>query len=104
DVKFTDKDDFRTRMPQFTPEAYDANQELMEMIRTISKEKNCTPAQLSLAWMINKKPYIIPIPGTRKNNRLKENLESANVYLTEEEVAKIDSLLDKVPMSDLYGR
>lgn len=104
DVKFTDKDDFRTRMPQFTPEAYDANQELMEMIRTISKEKNCTPAQLSLAWMINKKPYIIPIPGTRKSNRLKENLESANVYLTEEEVAKIDSLLDKVPMSDLYGR
>ena len=104
DVKFTDKDDFRTRMPQFTPEAYDANQELMEMIRTISKEKNCTPAQLSLAWMINKKPYIIPIPGTRKSNRLKENLESANVYLTEEEVAKVDSLLDKVPMSDLYGR
>ena len=104
DVKFTDKDDFRTRMPQFTPEAYDANQELMEMIRTISKEKNCTPAQLSLAWMINKKTYIIPIPGTRKSNRLKENLESANVYLTEEEVAKIDSLLDKVPMSDLYGR
>ena len=104
DVKFTDKDDFRTRMPQFTPEADHANQELMEMIRTISKEKNCTPAQLSLAWMINKKPYIIPIPGTRKNNRLKENLESANVYLTEEEVAKIDSLLDKVPMSDLYGR
>ncbi|WRK55800.1 hypothetical protein SD457_07250 [Coprobacillaceae bacterium CR2/5/TPMF4] len=44
------------------------------------------------------------MPGTRKSNRLKENLESANVYLTEEEVAKIDSLLDKVPMSDLYGR
>ena len=74
------------------------------MIRTISKEKNCTPAKLSLAWMINKKPYIIPIPGTRKSTRLKENLDAANILLTKEEIAKIDAILDKIPMSSLYGR
>jgi len=91
-------------MPQFQKEAYQTNQQLFEMIRTISKEKNCTPAQLSLAWMINKKPYIIPIPGTRKSTRLKENLDAANILLTKEEIAKIDAILDKIPMSSLYGR
>lgn len=101
---FSDEKDYRGTMPQFQKEAYQTNQQLFEMIRTISKEKNCTPAQLSLAWMINKKPYIIPIPGTRKSTRLKENLDAANILLTKEEIAKIDAILDKIPMSSLYGR
>lgn len=103
DSKFENKDDFRGRMPQFKPEAYDANQELLEMIRKLSKEKNCTPAQLSLAWMINKKPYVIPIPGTRKSHRLTENLSAGDIVLTPEEVAAIDEKLDHMKMSDVFG-
>lgn len=101
---FEEKADYRSIMPQFQKEAYEANQKLFEMINTISKEKNCTPAQLSLAWMINKKPFIIPIPGTRKSSRLKENLSAGDVILTQEEIKKIDDLLDKIPMSKVYGR
>lgn len=101
---FEEKADYRSIMPQFQKEAYEANQKLFEMINTISKEKNCTPAQLSLAWMINKKPFIIPIPGTRKSSRLKENLSASDVILTQEEIKKIDDLLDKIPMSKVYGR
>ncbi len=101
---FEEKADYRSIMPQFQKETYEANQKLFEMINTISKEKNCTPAQLSLAWMINKKPFIIPIPGTRKSSRLKENLSAGDVILTQEEIKKIDDLLDKIPMSKVYGR
>lgn len=101
---FKDKADYRGAMPQFQKEAYETNQKLLEMIRTLSKEKNCTPAQLSLAWTICKKPYIIPIPGTRKSARLKENLGAGNITLTKEEIKKIDDMLDKMPMSNLYGR
>lgn len=101
--KFDKETDFRATMPQFQPEAFDANQQLLEMIRNIAKEKNATPAQISLAWMIHKKPYIIPIPGTRKSSRLKENLSAADILLTSDEIQKMDTLLDKMPMSGLYG-
>lgn len=101
---FEQDEDYRKTMPQFKPEAYEVNKQLFEMIRNMAHEKNCTPAQISLAWMICKKPYIIPIPGTRKSHRLKENLESANIILSKEEIEHIDSLLDKIPMSDLYGK
>lgn len=101
--KFTDIQDFRSRMVQFKPEAYDENKELLEMIRSISKEKNCTPAQISLAWMINKKPYIIPIPGTRKSHRLTENLGAGDIMLSQEEVQRIDKLLDQMNMSEVFG-
>lgn len=101
--KFDIEADFRATMPQFQPEAFDANQQLLEMIRNIAKEKNATPAQISLAWMIHKKPYIIPIPGTRKSNRLKENLSAADILLTSDEIQKMDTLLNSMPMSKLYG-
>ena len=100
---FIDEADFRSRMVQFKSEAYDENKDLFEMIRTISKEKNCTPAQLSLAWMINKKSYIIPIPGTTKSHRLTENLGAGDIILTQEEVKRIDEALDKMKMSDVFG-
>lgn len=61
--------DFRSFMPQYKTENYDANQELLEYVRELAAEKNATPAQISLAWMINKKPYIVPIPGSRKVDR-----------------------------------
>ena len=98
-----DKGDFRNFMPQYSDEAYEANRELLTMIRGIAEEKNATPAQVSLAWMLCKKPWIVPIPGTRKKERMIENARSAEIILTEKEVSDIDSLLDSIGMSEVFG-
>lgn len=95
--------DYRNFMPQYRDDSFDANRELLEFIKNLAKEKNATPAQLSLAWMLNKKPYIVPIPGSRKVERIKENLESANIELTAEEVSKIDKRFDLIPISGVFG-
>ena len=68
-----------------------------------AEEKNATPAQISLAWMLAKKPYIVPIPGTRKVNRLEENMESADIKLTQDEVKSIDEMLAHMPVSQVFG-
>lgn len=102
-TKFDDKNDYRAAMPQFTEEGFEKNRLLLELIRHLSKEKNATPAQISLAWMLCKKPYIVPIPGTRKKERLKENFGAVFIKLTEQEVSEIDSLLDKLPRSKVFG-
>ena len=94
ETKFTSNDDCRSFMPQFTQEGIDKASVLLELLNNIAAEKNATPSQISLAWMLCKKPYIIPIPGSRKEERLKENLDSANVILTKEEVKNIDEKLD----------
>lgn len=94
DTKFEGSQDYRGNMPQYQKEGYEKAKPLMEFLTQLSKEKNCTMAQLSLAWMINKKPYIIPIPGSRKIERLKSNFEAGNVVLTPEEIQTIDSKLD----------
>ena len=75
----------------------------IEYILKIAEEKNVTPAQISLAWMLAKKPYIVPIPGTRKVNRLEENMESADIKLTQDEVKSIDEMLVHMPMSQVFG-
>ena len=67
------------------------------------EKQNATPAQISLAWMLAKKPYIVPIPGTRKVNRLEENMESADIKLTQDEVKSIDEMLAHMPMSQVFG-
>ena len=103
DSKFEEGVDFRSHMPQYTPEAFDANQALFEYIRALSAEKNATPAQLSLAWMICKKPYIVPSPGSRKIDRVRENLGAADVELTPDEVKAIDEKLEQLGGSPLYG-
>lgn len=95
--------DFRNFMPQYSDEAYEANRELLTMIRNIAEEKNATPAQIALAWMLCKKPWIVPIPGTRKKERMIENARSAEIVLTEKEVSEIDSLLDSIGMSEVFG-
>ena len=100
---FTEKGDYRSFMPQFRPEAFDENQQLFELIRSLAEEKNATPAQISLAWMICKKPYIVPIPGTRKIDRLKENAAAADIILTADEVAAIEKKLDSIKMSQVFG-
>lgn len=87
--------DFRSNMPQYTKEGFNRSQELLELLNELAKRKDATPAQLSLAWMLCKKPFIIPIPGSRKPERLQENLHASEIVLTMEEISMIDSLLDK---------
>lgn len=101
--RFDEATDYRAKMPQFQAEAYEANQALFDLIRTTAKDKGATPAQISLAWMMCKKPYIVPIPGTRKPERLKENAGAADIVLTADEVKKIDAALDVMKMSDVFG-
>ena len=70
-------DDYRSIMPQYSEESFEKNRDLFVLIRDLAREKAATPAQISLAWMLGKKPYIIPIPGSRKHVRIKENLGAA---------------------------
>ena len=95
--------DYRAGMPQFQPDSYDKNRELLQLIRRIAGEKNATPAQISLAWMLCKKPWIVPIPGTRKPDRLQENAGATDITLSEDEVKQIDQALDGMPMSGVFG-
>ena len=95
--------DYRSMMPQFTEKGIEQNAVLLELIAKIAFEKNATSAQISLAWMLCKKPYIVPIPGTRKPQRLCENAAAADVVLTPDEVKAIDKALDGMEMSEVFG-
>ena len=83
-------DDIRTSLPRFTPEARKANQTLVELLRAVGERKHATPAQIALAWLLAQKPWIVPIPGTTKRDRLEENIAAAEVELTSEDLAEID--------------
>ena len=85
-----DKSDFRNIVPRFTPEARKANQALVDLLGTIAKRKEATPAQVALAWLLGQKPWIVPIPGTRKLERLEENIGSTSVELTSGDLQEID--------------
>lgn len=98
-----DGSDYRVVMPQFTAEAMAENRDLLALVHDVAAVHGATPAQISLAWMICKKPWIVPIPGTRKPERLHENLGAAAVELTSEEVAAIDAALDAMDMSAVFG-
>lgn len=97
------KNDLRNKMPQFKPEALKKNQELFHLIEEIAANHDASPAQISLAWMINKKPYIVPIPGSRHLNRIKDNLQAGEIKMSSDEVKQIDMALDSIPMSDVFG-
>jgi aryl-alcohol dehydrogenase-like predicted oxidoreductase len=90
DTKF-DSTDFRNTVPRLTPENRKANQPVVEMLSAFAKQKKATPAQIALAWLLAKKPWIVPIPGTTKLNRLEENLAAADVELTAEDLRPIES-------------
>jgi aryl-alcohol dehydrogenase-like predicted oxidoreductase len=90
DMQF-DKTDFRNIVPRFTPEARKANQAVVDLLRKIAERKKATPAQIALAWLLAKKPWIVPIPGTTKLHRLEENLGAADVELTPEDLRTIES-------------
>ena len=102
DTKFTEAGDYRKDMPQFTESGMQKAQAVLELLKNLATEKNATPAQISLAWMINKKPFIIPIPGSRKLSRLKENFGAGNILLTEKEIADIDAKLDTMEF-EIFG-
>ncbi len=74
-----DSSDFRSTLPRFTPEAIKTNQALVDLLGEIAKRKNATPAQIALAWLLAQKPWIVPIPGTTKLNRLEENIGAVSV-------------------------
>lgn len=103
DAKFEKETDYRGMMPQFSPEGVEQNRDLLDLLRRLAEEKGATPAQISLAWMLRKKPYIVPIPGTRRLERMKENAGAAEVQLTAAEVQKLDKTLDAIEMSDVFG-
>lgn len=103
DTVFDKKLDYRSNMPQFTAEAAEKNQQLLKMLHLMADEKGTTPAALCLAWMICEKPYIVPIPGTRKPERMLENAGAAEVKLEPSEVKKLNEALDNMPMSAVFG-
>lgn len=103
DCVFDSRYDYRSIMPQFSKEAQEKNGELLSLLHDIAEKKQATQTQISLAWMLCKKPYIVPIPGTRKVERMEENLLSAEVILSEKEVNEIDHALENMTMSEVFG-
>lgn len=91
-----EKGDFRNFMPQYTEEGFESAKNLLELLEKLSKEKEVTVAQISLAWMICKKDFIVPIPGSRKIENMESNFNAGNVTLTQEEINEIDNLLDTI--------
>ena len=94
--KTFDSTDFRSTLPRFTPEALKANQALIDLLGTIAKRKNATPAQIALAWLLAQKPWIAPIPGTTKLNRLEENNGAVAIELTSADLRDIDAAASKI--------
>ena len=93
-----DSSDFRNTLPRFTPEARKANQALVDLLGRIGERKNATPAQIALAWLLAQKPWIVPIPGTRKLERLEENIGAAALELTSDDLREIDSASSEIPV------
>jgi len=91
-----DSTDFRNIVPRFTPEARKANQALVDLLGEIGKQKKATPAQIALAWLLAQKPWIVPIPGTTKLERLEENIGAAAVELTSDDLREIESAASKI--------
>ena len=90
------KNDFRSTLPRFTPEARKANQAVVDLLTSIGKQKNATPAQVALAWLLAQKPWIVPIPGTTKLSRLDENIGALTVELSADDLAQIESAAAKI--------
>src|SRR5829696_6848862 len=91
-----DSSDFRNTVPRFTPENRKANQDLVDLVGRIAAKKQTTPAQIALAWLLAQKPWIVPIPGTTKLERLEENLGAAAVELTADDLREIDSAAARI--------
>ena len=91
-----EKNDFRNLVPRFTPEARQANQALVDLLGQVAKREGATPAQIALAWLLAQRPWIVPIPGTTKPDRLAENLGAADLQLTSDDLASIEAAASKI--------
>ena len=91
-------DGVRRVIAQFTPANIVANQPMVDLLRRIAEQKHATPARISLAWMLAKEPFIAPIPGSRKPERIKENLGAADMDLSVGELAELEAELSKIPV------
>jgi aryl-alcohol dehydrogenase-like predicted oxidoreductase len=91
-----DKNDFRNIVPRFTPENRKANQALVDLLGKFAQQKKATPAQVALAWLLARKPWIVPIPGTTKLHRLEENLAAVNVQLTADDLRELETAASKI--------
>jgi aryl-alcohol dehydrogenase-like predicted oxidoreductase len=91
-----DKSDIRSRNPRFTPEAIRANRAVVDLLERIGKERGATPAQIALAWLLAQKPWIVPIPGTRKLERLDENIGAVNVQLMADDLGEIADAMAQI--------
>jgi len=96
-TEFGDKD-FRKQLPRFQPQAMEANQAFVKLLNDIADRKNATPAQVALAWLLAQKPWIVPIPGTTKPQRLEENLLAASLQLTAEDIREINESSARIPV------
>ncbi len=96
DSKFDAKTDYRANMPQFSKEGFEDNQKLLELLRNTTQNKNATSVQISLAWMLAKKPYIVPI-------HLQDNIKAADVEITSTELKELNNALAEVKMSEVFG-
>jgi len=104
ETKF-DKDDFRNIVPRFSEENRKANQALIELLGKIAEDKDATPAQIALGWLLYQKPWIVPIPGTTKSHRLTENIGTASIYLSPSDIEKIDTAFAKTEIKgDRYPK
>ncbi len=95
-MTFDTSSDLRATFPRFTPEARKTNRPVVDLLSAVARRKNATPAQIALAWLLAQKPWIVPIPGTRKLERLDENLGSANVELTSDDLREIEGAFSKI--------
>jgi len=93
-----DNTDFRSSVPRFSAENRKANQALVELVTSFAAQKRVTPAQIALAWLLAKKPWIVPIPGTTKQARLEENLGAMGVELSEEDVRGLEEASSKIKL------
>ena len=91
-----DSNDFRTTLPRFTPEARKANQTLVNLLGSIARKMNATPAQIALAWLMAQKPWIVPIPGTTKLARLDENIGGVDMELTKDDLREIENAASRI--------
>jgi aryl-alcohol dehydrogenase-like predicted oxidoreductase len=98
------KDDFRSSVPRFTKENLAANQAVVDAVSSIARDKNVTPAQLALAWVLSQKPWIVPIPGTTKLHRVEENIGAPDIELSRDDLAAIDGALSGIAIAgDRYS-
>ncbi|MGO9611676.1 MAG: aldo/keto reductase [Dissulfurispiraceae bacterium] len=95
-MTFDSTSDLRASFPRFTQEARKANLAVVDLLRAVAKRKSATPAQIALAWLLAQKPWIVPIPGTRKLERMQENLDAAQIVLTPDDLREIDSAFAKI--------